>query len=172
MKIGQKVWACDDGKWKRRESGIVVGTKNGYQIKIKLLEGDNAGVEFWARKRSAIRYCLIKGTKYFKTIRQKKYVDYSGWDKKGGESLDWCSSWYTIYKRKDNLNKDGYVIYSAKKTLKEERLRKKRKRVNKRNNSSLPRKFKSRVKKYFNDLSLFDKHIYLKVKFNTKKYKK
>ncbi len=56
MKIGQKIWICHDEKWSRKKEGIVVGTKNGYRIKVKFLEGDDKDIEFWARKHQAIRY--------------------------------------------------------------------------------------------------------------------
>lgn len=171
MKIGQKIWICHDGKWSRKKEGIVVGTKNGYRIKVKFLEGDDTDIEFWVRKHPAIRYGYERHHgKHFSTHYGKRYVRYSGWIDDEGTSR-WCP-WHSILKRKDNLDKNGrYVIPAQRSIIKDIRSDKRWAKRDKRNDTNLPKKFQTRRKKEYCELSIFNKHIYLKARYNLKSIK-
>lgn len=60
MKIGTKVAVCYDGKWGRRVPGQVVGTKNGYKIRVRFCEWaseDPNTIEHWFKiKRRPSRW--------------------------------------------------------------------------------------------------------------------
>ncbi len=171
MKIGQKIWIVHDGKFIRKKEGIVVGTKNGYKIKVKFLEGDEEGTEFWTRKHPAIRcgYERYNG-KYSSTILGKKYANYSGWIDYDGTPR-WFP-WYSIVKRKNNLEDNGlYTIPDRKSILNYIRLEKRWAKRDKRNESNLPKKFQTRRRKEYCELSIFNKHIYLKARYNIKSTK-
>lgn len=97
MKRGDKVWVCHDGKWSRRVEGVVVDTRRGHHIKVQFPHPeDRTSVEFWARKKPAIRYWRTK--KNSCVSYGKSYTYYGGW-----ADIDWWFPWYAVYKFQENF---------------------------------------------------------------------
>ena len=95
MKRGTKVAVCHDGKWGRRVQGEVIATRNGHHIKVSFPHPETGNpVEFWARRRPAIRKsrnkppsCLYWG---------KHYAWFAGW-----ADIDYFCPWFSVSKWKE-----------------------------------------------------------------------
>lgn len=94
MKRGTKVWVCHDGKFSRRVEGEVVATRNGHHIKVSFPHPeDDSPVEFWARRKPAVRYCRNKPPSCI--FWDKRPVSWGGW-----ADIDWLFPWYSVWRRK------------------------------------------------------------------------
>lgn len=92
MKRGTVVAVCHDGKWGRRVQGVVIATRQGHHIQVRFPHPETgAPVEFWARRRPAIRHVRRPAGSCCHT--HKRYVRYGGWASTGG----W-SPWYSVAK--------------------------------------------------------------------------
>lgn len=95
MKIGKTVAVCHDGKWGRRVKGTVVGTKNGYRIKVRFRNPDTGeDVEFWFRKRPTIHYRKeVFLRECFSVIYMECYAHYDGW-----VDINWFMPYFSVHK--------------------------------------------------------------------------
>lgn len=94
MKSGTKVWVCHDGKWGRREPGVVLFNKKGYKIQIRFTDsGSGEEYIFWVKRRPAIRY---RSSRRFSCVSyHKRKVSYAGFLP---EPNDFFIPWFSVYR--------------------------------------------------------------------------
>lgn len=93
MKRGTQVAVCHDGKWGRRVQGEVVATRNGHHVKVRFPHPmTGSPVEFWVRKRPAVRYRRERTTGCITTIRLKSPASFAGW-----ADIEYFCPWFAVY---------------------------------------------------------------------------
>lgn len=94
MKRGTVVAVCHDGKWGRRVKGEVIGTRRGHHILVRFPHPETDDpVEFWARRRPAVRRMkTVRRSAGFTMSTFKRYVSFAGW-----ADIDWFCPWYAVY---------------------------------------------------------------------------
>lgn len=96
-KSGTEVAVCHDGKWGRRVKGVIVKTNKGHRVLVRFTPpGESEAVEFWAKRRPAIRH---RATKRGSCVSYgKRKVSFAGW-----ANVDTFCPWYAVHPWPDSI---------------------------------------------------------------------